>query len=220
MRKERCIDDTIFYDQDLAEPWWRTIEFLILVGRAGVVLNPDKFQFAHRTVDFAGFRISESVVEPITKYLRAIREFPTQSNITDIQSWVGLVNQVSNYAQLRDMMAPFKPFLSLKRKFEWLDELDKAFTASKSAIADAICCSVEIFNPTRRTCLRPDWSTKDIGYFLLQKHCACPSGIPVCCQSGWRVTLAGSRFITSAEQRYALVEGEALAVVCTVKKFY
>ena len=141
MRKERCINDTIFYDQDLAEHWWRTIEFITLVVRAGVVLNPDKFQFAHRTVDVAGFRVSESVVEPLPKYLRAIREFPIPSNITDIRSWFGLVNQVSNYAQPRDMMAPFKPFLSPKRKFEWSDELFKAFTVSKSAIADAICQS-------------------------------------------------------------------------------
>ena len=151
------------------------------MGRAGVVLNPDKFQFAHRTVDFAGFRISESVVEPLPKYLRAIREFSTPSSITDIRSWFGLVNQVSNYAQLRDMMTPFKPFLSPKRKFEWSDELDKASTASKSVIADAICHGVEIFDLTRRTCLCPDWSIKGIGYFLLQKHCACASGIPGCC---------------------------------------
>ena len=182
-------------------------------GARGYCINPDKFHFAHRTVDFAGFCISESVVEPLPKYLRAIREFPTPSNITDIRSWFGLVNQVSNYAQLRDMMAPFKPFLSPKRKFEWSDELDKAFTASKSAIADAICHGVEIFYPTRRSCLRPHWSIKGIGYFLLQKHCACALGIPGCCQSGWRVTLAGSRFLTSAEQRYAPVEGEALALV-------
>ena len=110
-------------------------------------------------------------------------------------------------------MARFKPFLSPKRKFEWSDKFDKAFTASKSAIADAICHGVEIFDSARRSCLRPDWSTKGIGYFLLQKHCACASGIPGCCQSGWRVTLAESRFLTSAEQRYAPVEGEALAVV-------
>ena len=132
--------------------------------------------------------------------------------------WFGLVNKVSNYAQLRDMMAPFKPFLCPKRKCEWSDELDKAFTAFKSAIADAICHGVEIFDPTRRTCLRPDWSTKGIGYFLLQKHCACASGIPGCCQSGWRVTLAGSRFLTPAEQRYAPGEGEALAVVWGVEQ--
>lgn len=194
VRKERCVDDTVFYDSNLEEHWWRTIEFLTLVGRAGIVLNPDKFQFAQRTVDFAGFRISDCVVEPLPKYLRAIQEFPTPKNITDIRSWFGLVNQVANYAQLRDLMAPFKPFLSPKQKFAWSDELNRAFCASKNAIADAIRRGVEIFDPNRRTCLRPDWSNKGIGYFLLQKHCECTASIPGCCQSGWKVTLAGSRF--------------------------
>ena len=62
------------------------------------------------------------------------------------------------------------------------------------------------------TCLRPDWSTRGIGYFLLQQHCSCPSGVPDCCPGGWRIALAGSRFLTPAEQRYAAIESEALAV--------
>ena len=40
-RKERCIDDTIHWDVELLNHWWRTIDYLILVGRAGVVLNPN-----------------------------------------------------------------------------------------------------------------------------------------------------------------------------------
>ena len=64
----------------------------------------------------------------------------------------------------------------------------------------------------RQTYLRPDWSTRGIGYFLLQQHCSCPSGIPDCCPGGWRIALAGSRFLSPAEQRYAAIEGEALAV--------
>ena len=38
------------------------------------------------------------------------------------------------------------------------------------------------------------------------------SEIPGCCSMGWHVTLAGSRFLSSAEQRYAPIEGEALAI--------
>ena len=211
-RKERCVDDTVIYDDNLADHWWRTIEFLTIVGQAGIVLNPDKFQFAQQTVDFAGFRISPSTVEPLPKYLQAIQNFPTPANVSDIRSWFGLVNQVAHYAQLRNLLAPFKPFLSPKHKFEWSDELNEAFERSKHAIVDAIRQGVEIFDTCRRTCLRPDWSNRGIGYFLLQKHCDCSGGLPGCCANGWHITLAGSRFLTSAEQRYAPVEGEALAV--------
>ena len=93
--------------------------FLCLVGASGIVLNPDKFQFAQREVDFAGFRISERNIEPLPKYLEAIKSFPTPKSTTDIRSWFGVVNQVSNYSQLRDLTAAFGPFLSPKYKFFW-----------------------------------------------------------------------------------------------------
>eukprot|EP00794_Sanderia_malayensis_P000860 gene860-152_t len=211
-RKERCVDDTIHYDTDLEQHWWRTIDFLTQVGQSGVVLNPDKFQFAQKSVDFAGFRVSDTTIEPLPKYLDAIRDFPSPASTTDIRSWFGLINQVSNYAQLRETMATFKPFLSPRCKFEWSPELETAFQASKKAIIDAIREGVEIFDLSRRTCLCSDWSSHGIGYFLFQQHCNCPSGVPECCQNGWRITLAGSRFLNSPEQRYAAIEGEALAV--------
>ena len=78
------------------------MDFLTRVGRSGIVLNPDKFQFAERCVDFAGFRVSEATIEPLPKYLDAIRDFPNPDSTTDIRSWFGLVNQVANHAQLRD----------------------------------------------------------------------------------------------------------------------
>ena len=211
-RKERCVDDTIHYDTDLEQHWWRTIDFLTCLGQAGIVLNPEKFQFAQKTVDFAGFRVSDLTIEPLPKYLDAIRDFPTPSSTTDIRSWFGLVNQVANYAQLRDTMTPFKPFLSPRKKFMWDDDLDRAFINSKEAIVNAIRHGVQIFDVNKRTCLRPDWSKKGIGYFLMQQCCTCPLGVPGCCDDGWQVTLAGSRFLSSAEERYAAVEGEALAV--------
>jgi len=97
-RKERCVNDTVHYNSDLEQHWWITIDFLTHVGQAGIVLNPDKFQFAERTVDFAGFRVLDSAIEPPPKYLDAIRDFPSPTNTTDIRSWFGLVNQVCNYA--------------------------------------------------------------------------------------------------------------------------
>jgi hypothetical protein len=210
--KERCVDDVLHYNSGLQDHWWRTIDMLITVGKPGIVLNPEKFQFAQREVEFAGFRISDDAIEPLPKYLDAIREFPTPTSITDVRSWFGLINQVGNYAKLREHMAPFKPLLSPRTPFKWTPELDDAFRASKGAIIEAIRRGVEIFDITKRSCIRPDWSKQGLGYFLSQKHCACPSRYPGCCADGWRVTLAGSRFLSAAESRYAPVKGEALAV--------
>ena len=211
-RKERIVDDTLHYDTDLTEHWWRTIDLLTLIGNSGVVVNPKKFQFAQKEVDFAGFRITPDRVEPLPKYFNAIRNFPTPSSTTDIRSWFGLVNQVSNYAQLRDHMEPFRKFLSPRTPFEWNAELDAAFESSKRAIIDAIKEGVEIFDLGRPTGLRTDWSKKGIEYFLLQKHCSCDDINPDCCPGGWRITLASSRFLKPSEKHYVPIEGEALAI--------
>ena len=169
-RKTKCVDDTAHWDDDLSVHWWRMLDFLELCGRNGIVLNFDKFQFAQREISFAGFRVTESEVQPLDKYIRAISEFPTPKRTVDIRSWFGLVHQVSHYNQLTEMMSPFKPFLSPKTKFEWNAELDRVFEASKIEIINAIKNGVEIFDPTKLTCLRPDWSKQGIGYFLSQKH--------------------------------------------------
>lgn len=109
-------------------------------------------------------------------------------------------------------MAPFKKLLSPKTKFAWTEELDAAFERSKVEIIKEIQKGVEIFDPKRRTCLRTDWSKTGISFYLSQKHCNCQLMSPGCCDDGWRITLAGSRFMRPAESRHAPVEGEALAI--------
>ena len=163
-------------------------------------------------MEFAGFLITQTDVKPLPKYLDAIRNFSRPSNISDIRSWFGLVNQVSHYAKLTNLMAPFKPLLSPKTRFRWDYILEDAFQRSKMEIVKAIEEGVRIFDPERVTCLSPDYSETGIGYFLYQKYCHCPSVITTCCQDGWRITLAGSRFLDKAERNYWPVEGESLAV--------
>ena len=63
-----------------------------MAGHAGIVLNPEKFQFCQREVNFAGFRISSGSVSPLPKYLDAIKDFPRPINITGMQSWFSLVS--------------------------------------------------------------------------------------------------------------------------------
>ena len=61
----------------------------------GLVFNPNKFRFARREVEFAGFLITEDGIKPAAKYTAAIRDFPTPSNISEVRLWYGLVNHVS-----------------------------------------------------------------------------------------------------------------------------
>ena len=211
-RKTKCVDDALLWDADTDTHWWRVIDYLERVGSNGVILNPAKFQFSLPDVDFAGFHVTATGIKPLPRYLDAISAFPTPTGIAGVRSWFGLVNQVARYGRITDLMAPFKHLLSPKTKFHWTAQLDAAFRRSKTAIIQEVENGVEIFDPDRRTCISPDWSTTGVGYWMHQRHCQCDSLTPGCCPDGWRVTLVGSRFLRDAEKRYAPVEGEALAV--------
>ena len=94
LRKTNVVDDTALWDkiEDLEEHWWRVIDYLDLCANAGIILNPLKFQFCEREIDFAGFRITEEEVKPLPRYL----DFPCPQKIIENKTWFGLVNQVAH----------------------------------------------------------------------------------------------------------------------------
>lgn len=217
-QKTKCVDDALLWSESIEQAFFHAVEWLDTCGRNGVTLNPTKFVFAKKTVEFAGFEITPDSVRPCPRFLEAIQNFPTPHNITDVRSWFGLINQVSYAFAMTERMLPFRKLLKPGTPFSWTDELDHLFEESKALIVSEIHKGVEIFDKTRPTCLATDWSKDGVGFWLFQKHCNCLSSKPFCCRTGWRISLVGSRFTSGAESRYAPVEGEALAVVDALDK--
>jgi len=216
--KTKCIDDTLMWTDSIEQSFFQAVEWLDLCGKNGIILNPSKFKFAKTTVDFAGFEITPTTVQPCARFLEAIQNFPRPQTITDIRSWFGLINQVSYAFAAAERMLPFRDLLKQGKRLEWTERLTKLFEESKAIIINEIHHGVEIFDKSKPTCLATDWSKNGIGFWLFQKHCSCPTKKPFCCKTGWKVTLVGSRFTSGAESRYAPIEGEALAVVDALDK--
>ena len=210
--KTKCIDDTVMWSPTIEESFHQAANWLDVCGRNGITLNPDKFVFAEDDVEFAGFQITKDSVKPGKKYSDAITNFPQPKTITDVRSWFGLINQVSYAFSMTKVMLPFRKLLKPNTRFEWTEELEKAFQKSKKVIVREIKEGVRIFDKNKPTCLSTDWSKDGIGFLLSQKHCKCPNEKPFCCKEGWKTTLIGGRFTSAAESRYAPIEGEALAV--------
>ncbi len=160
--KTKCIDDTLLWSQTVEEVYRQATEWLDTCGNNGVTLNPAKFRFARDEVEFAGFDITPTTVKPCQKYVRAISDFPTPKNLTDVRSWFGLVNQVSYAFSMTVAMAPFHELLKPTQKFEWTASHDAAFRESKRVIAQEIQHGVEIFdknNASPQTGPRTGWAT-------------------------------------------------------------
>ena len=188
-----------------------------MVETASFLIHPSS-NSQKNTVAFTGFEITPTSVRPCPQVIEAIKEFPKPRNITDVRSWFGLINQAAYAFASADRMKPFRNLLKPNSVFKWTDNLDTLFEETKVIIVQEIQKGIEIFDKRRPTCLATDFSKEGIGFWLLQKRCNCTPTKPLCCHSGWKVTLVGSRFTSSAESRYAPIEGEALAVVDALEK--
>ena len=209
----------MLWNKTIEESFWHTFEYLRHCTNNGIIFNAEKFVFAKKTCEFAGFELTPDGYRPPKRVLDSIRNFPTPKSITDIRSWFGLINQVAYAFAQSQTMSPFRDLLSHKSsKFYWDDALNEIFEESKQKIVELIKDGVRSFEKDRPTCLSTDWSKSGIGFTLSQKYCDCPKQeetkaySPNCGNGHWKLVLAGSRFTKPAESRYAPVEGEALAV--------
>ena len=117
MRK--IIDDTLLYGDMIEDIFWRTVRYMDLCSRNGIVFNPDKFRFGQDEVEFAGFTVSATGYQPTKTALEAIANFPVPASLTDIRSWFGLVKQVSYAFAKSQTMLPFRELLRKSQPFYW-----------------------------------------------------------------------------------------------------
>ena len=209
----RMIDDTLLYEDNVEKAFHQVGEYLSLVGRNDIVLNPDKFEFAQDEVSWAGVRLTADKVEPLPDHVTAIKQFPTPTCLTDLRSYFALVNQVAPYYAVQPVLLPFRDLLKKNAKFYWDEVLHRVFEQSREVIAEEVLKGIYSFEVGRWTGVLTDWCKSGIGYVLVQKYCTCAEVTPICCVGGWKVCMVGSRFTSPAEQNYSPVEGELQAVV-------
>ncbi|CAC5407544.1 unnamed protein product [Mytilus coruscus] len=82
--KTKCVDNVLLWANSIEESFFQPAQWLDNCGRHGITLNPEKFIFGQDVVEFAGFEITSNIIRPCMKYVRAILDFPTPRNITDV----------------------------------------------------------------------------------------------------------------------------------------
>ena len=90
----RDVDDNLLYDFSVKEAFFHAFNFLLLYATNGVTLNPQKFQFPRKELEFLSYQLPWDKYSPSDHTLNAIQEFPMPNNpmISDIQAWHGLIN--------------------------------------------------------------------------------------------------------------------------------
>ena len=204
---EKVVDDILIHSCNPEDNLSTVIQVLERCRQRGITLNPDKFEFMQPAVDYVGYRVSSGGIEADTKKVEAIQNFPAPTNITELRSFMGLANQLGGFShELSKAAEPLRDLMKPKNAFLWTPNHEEAFGDVKTVL-----CSPPVlatFDPSLPTMLQTDASRlKGLGFALLQKH-----------GDTWRLTQAGSRFITDTESRYAMVELELLGVVWAIRK--
>ena len=111
--------------------------------------------------------VSDKGTRPNPNKVAAISQFPIPEDLTNLKSFLGLVNQFSDFSpDLRHAMEPMKGLLSKKNAFVWNAARTVSMEAVKAIITGPKCLAN--FNPKLKTTLLTDASRIELGYILIQ----------------------------------------------------
>ena len=173
----------------------------------GIKISNKKLDWG-QDITFAGFRCSKDGVMPDEDKLAAISKFPQPKSLTDLRSFLGLVNQIAMFhPDIAHMSVKMRTLLKKDIAFVWTKEIDIEFEALKKVLCSNAV--VKPFNPNLKTILMTDASRlHGIGYALTQVD-----------EEGklWLIE-AGSKSLNPTQQNYAVIEIEAMAIFWAVQR--
>ena len=204
----RATEDTLIRGSTSAELVDNTRKFFDACRENGITLNMRKVQWDKSEVLFGGFLLDPQGYRLDPALNKALSEFPVPTSPTDVRSFFGLSNQLCNFSdEIADKLAPIKSLLKKGVMFQWLPEHQKAFEEAREHLASPK--TLAYYCPRRPTRLIVDASRLNgLGFILKQQQD----------DEKWRPVQAGSRFLSSAETRYAMIELECLAIAWACEK--
>ena len=113
----------------------RRWQLLTRCPEQGITLNASTFQFAEGEVKSVGYIVTQYGTAADPSKIPAIQVFPIPTNITELRSFMGLVNQLGDFTNqisyaallLHDIMTHCSPFV-------WMSCHDDTLTAVKEAL--------------------------------------------------------------------------------------
>ena len=200
------MDDVLIYGPNQETHDRRVHIALQKLAAAGVTLNPAIRQFSLSRVPFLGQMVSAEGVQADPMKLEAILKMAAPDNVGEVRRLLGMVKQLGKFCDhLADETKLPRDLLKIANEWIWGLTQQCAFQKVKEVLTtDAI---LEHYDPKLPTKVSADASSYGLGAVLLQKR------------KEWRPVSFASRAMTDVEQRYALIEKEALASTWACERF-
>ena len=204
------MDDVLVYGKDQTEHDGRLEQVLQRIKAAGMTLNKDKCKFGEKSVQFLGYVIDGNGINAGPR-IQGIIDFPVPTDITAVRSFLGLANQFARFSNgLADVSGPLRELLRTEVKEDgwyWGQAQEQAFQDVKALFREPPVLAT--YSCERKTFVTTDASRDGVGAVLSQ----------VQDDGSRRLVAAASRSLNDAEERYAAIELEALAICWAMEKF-
>ena len=164
--------------------------------------------FFRRQIEFCGRVIDAQGLQKTTEKIQSIVESPKPMNVSQLRSFLGMVNYYRNFLpNLSTKLAPLHALLQKDVKWSWTKACEEAWKLVKDVVtADTVLAH---FDPSVPMTLACDASSYGLGAVL--SH--------ITATGEERPVAFASRTLTDTEQKYFQIDKEALALVWGIKKF-
>ena len=203
------IDDILITGRTNKEHLQNLETVLQRLQEAGLHLNREKCYFMMPSIEYLGYVIDAQGRHPTTEKVKAIRDAPAPENVTQLRSFLGLLNYYGKFLpNLSSSLRPLHDLLCKNQKWTWTAKHEEAFQAAKDSLqANSLLVH---FDPDKPLILAADASDYGIGAVL--SHVM---------EDGQERPIAyTSRTLNAAEKRYSQLDKEALAIISGIKKFH
>lgn len=176
----------------------------------GVRVKLSKCQFFQSSVEYLGHRIDRDGLHPTDEKIAAIDKAPGPTNVTELKSFLGLLNYYSRFLQNSStILHPLHNLLRKEATWVWTSECAKAFEDAKQlSKQNKVLVHYNTRLPLRIACeIAPPYGVGAVISHVMEN-------------GEKRPVAFASRTLSEAERKYAQIEKEALAIIFGVKKFH
>ena len=208
--KTQCIIDDIIVTGETDDEHLRNLEMVLQrLLDAGLRAHPAKTRFFDAKTEYCGHAVSADGLHKLPAKVDAIRDAPQPTNVSQLRSFLGLVNYYARFLpNLSTTLHPLNRLLQHSTSWHWTDACTAAFDKVKRQIGSDLVLTH--FHPDLPLHVASDASPCGLGAVLSHSM---PDGTE-------RPIAFASRTLNTAEQNYSQIDKEALGIVWSLKKFH
>ncbi|UYV61958.1 hypothetical protein LAZ67_1007166, partial [Cordylochernes scorpioides] len=200
------IDDVLIATASIEEHLALLKTIFARLAKYNIKLKKEKCLFLQKEIEYLGHLVTGESIRPLDHKVQAIQKAKTPTNISELRSFLGLVNFYGKFIpNLPELLKPLHELLHKKRPWVWTKECGEAIDKCKNSITSERV--LVPYDATLPLCLATDASQIGVGAVL--SHII---------EGQERPIMFASRTLSEAEQNYSQIEKEALAIIYGVTK--